>query len=621
MTLGALANNIEARASDGQFDTTPAQDTLDVQDTTDPAGDWQAWSPSDGATRPTGMVVPIGVWYDDFTDYTSAQYWYNENAGPWNGPFAMTDDGWAEGSNYHDFSFTLTLAADGFVEYYVEMVDGNGNTLTLPAGGAGAPRTLNFLTGAAIEDPYPIFGYTMYYTGTFAGGMDYNAATEAYGTLDPNSPGTVEWRNTTGAQMVEAFVSDANAQFSVDIYNYTDGTMVWINASSGTINAGFNIGNNVTLIDILAEPGGAREDVIIGVPYNLTWIAVPVGPVMAGVPFAADYQIVDRIGDVAMGYFTPAPGPVDGPTDFISGDPLFVNDVAHPYTWNGLVDGGQRLASVALVTGGWQWVNISEGGWEIGPQNPYLTPYGAFNVPGTAVPGYLDDWENVTLWVDSGAFRWNLVVGWNQVCVPMNPDNDGADGFFGAFDMLREVFDDTGDPASSAATRTGGNPSTYDTYDYVTANEFDATNIAFGACDYTSGYWIYATVAGVVTVQATNCSAVGDNVAALAAGWNLMGFTHNYSVGGAMPGGWNAQPTAADYTTGVIDGNLLTGGAAGWQIIATWFIQATQRYDSYVENTFFPGMAAHNWVYDTNFAYGYWIWVANGVGVTFDVEF
>jgi hypothetical protein len=292
-------------------------------------------------------------------------------------------------------------------------------------------------------------------------------------------------------------------------------------------------------------------------------------------------------------------------------------------TWNGLAGGlgGTYTASVTFTTGGIQYLNISEGG--AAEANPYLTPWGAFDVdPAGTVPGYLNDWENTTVDVSSGAFIWNLVVGWNLVCVPMNPDNDGVDpgtgAYFGAFDALREIFDDLGDASTTIADRTGGNPSTYTTFDYGTAE-----NVANDfAMDYVHGYWVYATVAGTVSVQAQNVSNLGvDNVVNIGVGWNLLGFTHNMMSGGAMAGGWTAQPTASDFTDGTIDAGLDIAGAQT-QIISTWFIQATQRYNSYVTTDFFPGMVTHDWVYNTNYAYGYWVWSSAAVaGVTFNVAY
>jgi hypothetical protein len=314
--------------------------------------------------------------------------------------------------------------------------------------------------------------------------------------------------------------------------------------------------------------------------------------------------------------------------NFWTFDPLFVNDIAHPLTFDGdggAVTDGTYAATARFFTGGVQFLNISEGGQA--ENNFFPTPWGAFTqrINGVVSNGYLNDWANTTVTVISGAFMWNLVVGWNQVCVPMNPNDDGADpdgagpllAYFGAFDALREVFADTADANTAIASRTGGNPSNYATFDYG-GIENAGTDFAL---DYVHGYWIYATVAGVVTISAINVSAPGvDNVVTLSVGWNLLGFTHNYLSGGAMAGGWTNQPDANEFVTGIVDADLAIAGS-NTKIVATWWLQATQWYNSYVYTDTFPGMATHNWVYDTTYAYGYFIWSDEADVITFPLAF
>ncbi len=594
---------VEARASDGGWDATPAGLVFGIADTTAPEHGYDAASPVDGATRDTGSTVDILVDYHDFTDYTVAEYQINENLAGYGAWTPMTVDGTWTGSFGADFSFQVTLAADGFVDYQYRLTDGGGNAVV------GAEQTLNFQTAAAVADPYPVFGYTTYYNGA-AGVMEYNVAEDAYGRLDPASSVDVTWWNTdTLAFETITTASNAASQYSVDIYNYTDGATIWINVTSGTYG---NIGYNTSVINV--ANGQSEQDAMSGVPYEVLYNLPPAG-VTAGAAFPLTYDILDINGAIAQGYFTYA---ADGPFDFYSGDLLFVNDVAHPLTFDGLggaVTDGTYTATVTLVTGGLQWINISEGGSVAADGPEFLTPWGAWTyLDGSA--GYLNDWDNVTILVASDFFQWNIVAGWNLISVPMNPDDDGLDLTFGAFDIAREIEADIPGATAQIADRTGGNPSAYTTFDYGTAegaaNDF--------ATDYTSGYWVNSLVAGIVIVQAQNCTGVGDNIGAIAVGeWNLIGFTHNYTVAGV----YNAALTADSFATGVVDTGAApwsaTGGATNF--VATWFDQGTQRYDSYVVTSTFPGMIAHDWVVNTAFAWGYWVWSDTGGAITFDVDY
>ena len=81
---------------------------------------------------------------------------------------------------------------------------------------------------------------------------------------------------------------------------------------------------------------------------------------------------------------------------------------------------------------------------------------------------------------------------------------------------------------------------------------------------------------------------------------------------------------SAAFETGIIEDGAIGAwsfdGAATEFVVSQW-IQATQKYDSYVVTTSFPGMAVHNLVVDTDFAWGYWIWTDAPGAITFDVDF
>jgi hypothetical protein len=170
------------------------------------------------------------------------------------------------------------------------------------------------------------------------------------------------------------------------------------------------------------------------------------------------------------------------------------------------------------------------------------------------------------------------------------------------------------DATLSAAQRNlGTNPSTYVNFDYGMA---EAGAFAMGSV---YGYWIYTTTVLPydVNVLALNYSA-GSNVVNVVAGWNLLGWTHNFPNGAAWT--WTTQPTASDFTDGTVAAGL-TVGAGNAKIVATWWNADAQWYNSYVASTTFPGMVAHDWTYDTNYAYGYWVWSTAAVVVTFNVAY
>jgi hypothetical protein len=418
-------------------------------------------------------------------------------------------------------------------------------------------------------------------------------------------------------------VSDANAQFSVDILNYTDFDFVYVNV---TVNPVFgNLGYNWTQIDVVGFPGGRWQDGICGVPYDVNITAPPFPPistVTGGVAFPITYEILDRNYLLAPGYYT---YPV------ISPDRGFVNISAGPiaggpgiYTapadqiFDGLVTGGIFTGFMTIFgPGGFWWINASEGG-QIWPDTFYLTDWDNwFLDPFATIPGWLKDWDNITVDVQVNYFSWRLSAGWNMVSCPQNATHRvGANPFFDSQDALNwtnmELFILAGvyDPNLAMAMRTGGNPSTYDVYDV------DTGEAGFNfAIDSISGYWVYTSLPGpyVIDFNSLNETTTGifppTQDAPLAAGWNLMGFQHNYTL---IP--W-APLTASDFTDGTLDlsGFLWhadLGGARTKLVITLWTYG--KWYDSYVVDTGFPGMPTHDWVWDTTYSLnpgnGLWIW-------------
>jgi hypothetical protein len=603
--------NYDVRGTDAAGGPGPVTaDSFTIVDTTNPDGSFLS---APGATAYIGSPINFIGSYEDFTaiDFTVANSYfeYEINAGAPT-QVAWTNDSFAFGSYTNIISYLF--ATGGYVDtdvvtYRGVVEDSAGNAVTF---GAGLVTLLD--APAGVQDPYPVYGYVYLYDGIQA--LGYTPMISTGGAAV-----TVWWVSTVTALPTSlATVTNAAGQFSVDILNYTDGGVVEITAAFEAPYG--NNGYNSTLIDIVGVPGGVMENVVCGVPYEVVYNPLLPAIAIAAAPVGVTYEIRDRDGALAQGYFTHA----DGDMDFFSGDLLFVNDVAHPLTFDGTATAtpGTYTATVTFGTGGLQYLNISEGG--AAELNNFPTPWGAFtqSIAFATVDGWLDDYQNETIFIQAGAFIWNLDIGWNQICVPMDPTNDGVDpgtgAYFGAFDALREINAVTGDANCAIADRTGGNPSSYTTFDFGNVenggNDFPM--------DYVHGYWVYSYVDMDVAVSAINVSVIGDNVATLAVGWNLMGFTHDQLSGGAMAGGWTAQPTADDFATGVIDANLDVPGA-DTQIIATWWDQTTQWYNSYVYTDTFPGMVGEtqNWVYDTNYAYGYFLWSEGADVITFNVAY
>jgi len=598
---GAISYDV--RGDDGQGGPlTPATDSFTITDTTNPTA---SFTSAPGATAYIGGPIPFIASYEDFTalDFTVANSYfeYTVNNGSAN-QVAWTNNSFAWNS-YSNF-ISYNLATGGFVatdniDYQGVVTDSSGNSVTF---GAGTVIMTDAPPG--VQDPYPVYGYVYLYDGTSGGG--YAPITSTGGATV-----TVSWINTTTAA-ASSIVTATNAagQYSVDLLNYTDGGVVEVSA---TFEAPYgNNGYNSTTITV--GSGGSMQEVVCGVPYEVViTVPVPAATVTAGVPFSSTYQILDRDGALAQGYFTFA----DGPMEWYSGDALFVPPALTTFDGTTSATPATFTGPLTLFTSGNQWINITEGG--PAELNNFPTPWGGFTVSigFTTVNGYLDDYDNITVNVIGGGFTWELLQGWNLVSAPQDAGAlYGTDGVFDADDAMNHCFDYTQDPNMAMAMRTG--PSTY------TVNDEGIGEAGAFDLDSTAGYWVFlsqAPVVGVVPFNATNWTSLGTMSVAAGAGWNLLGFTHNYT-GGA---GWTVTPTASMFTDGTVDADLTVGGAAGAKIIVTDWNQGSQWYHSYVASTTFPGMPAHDWVWDTAYASdpgnAYFLWVEAGVTVDFNVNF
>jgi hypothetical protein len=585
----------EIRGSDNGdgWNATWASGSFTITDTTNSIQAYTAPTPAGGSNAYIGSTVYVRISYEDFTNYTAAtaQMFYRLNLGAYT-PLALNMVSFAWGSYLVGLqaSFLVGGVAGDTYTFYTSVDDiGGGAPVVL------ATRTINVVANAGnVVDPYPVYGVVTLYNGN-AGVYTpilQPGVTVSVTWWNTSLPGPSHWSTITTTSLA------VTAQYSVDIGNYTNGDPIFCNATA--LAPYGNLGSNATTVDI--SLGGRQQNIICGVPYNVLITApAPLANVVVSAAFPVTYRIVDRFGVLAQGYYSFTDG-LFNMRDM--GVALFTPPAN--FQFNGIATGGQRTDNFIYLTPGLQTFNVSEGG--LADANPYLTPWGANVV-------YLKDWALLQVNVLGGGFNWHLHNGWNLVSVPADPIGKGTNALFGSFDALALCFAVSNDATLKAAQRNlGTNPSTYVNFDYGMA---EAGEFAMGS---TLGYWIFTTtvLSYDVNVLALNYTA-GSNVVNLALGWNLLGFTHNMGVTGGTGWGWVAQPTAASFTNGGISAGLAVPALA--KIVATWWNAVPQWYNSYVVTPTFPGMATHNWVYDTAYAYGYWVWVSAPVAVTFNVNY
>ncbi len=238
---------------------------------------------------------------------------------------------------------------------------------------------------AVVPDPYPVVGVVQLYDG-WSGGF-YNPMTSSGGaTVD------VTWFDRgLGAWNTIFTVTNAIGQYSVDITNYWDGDVVFVNA---TFDATYgNNGYNYTYVNV--GMGMSMQNVVCGVPYQLMIINPMDGSFQtAGVPFPAEYVFLDIDGMIAQGYFEWG----DGLMDWYSSDPLFVSPVPGlPFDGTNSMFPGMGGATLTLWNFGFQTIEIYEG---FPPGNNYLTPWGEFYTdPAGTIPGWMSDWSMIMVMV------------------------------------------------------------------------------------------------------------------------------------------------------------------------------------------------------------------------------
>jgi hypothetical protein len=593
------AHTVEVRGYDGQDYSPIANGAINIVDTTDPV---LTTNIVPGATIYATQPATFQVGYGDFCDFDTAvgvsYFRYRIDGGAWTDvPWTPSDFAW--GSYLWNLNYQFpggTFAVGNVVDYQGVATD----TAATPNTAAWAGGSFTVLAAPpGVQDPFVVYGRLWLYDG--------DGPTQTYTPVLSTSGlqiVTATWISSfDGSTLTRTDTTNNLGQYSIDLLNYTDGADVMLTA---TFETGAQGANYTTIV---AAAGSVYQNVVCGVPYEVIITApLPASNQQSGVAFGATYVIQDYFGALATGYFTHA----DGPMVWTSSDVAFVPPA--PYVFDGVADGGTHNDLLTLFSGGPQWINISETTCDFFP-----TPWGAIQMPTGFVGGVLqfadgwyDDYDNITVNVLAGGFDWNVVVGWNIVSVPQNPVEQGTSGTFDAYDALEfyASWQLAGFTQLSLADRTG--PSAYNMFDY------GQPEAAAFAMDGVHGYWIYCDVAGIVHFNSTNYSA-GANVVNAAAGWNLLGFTHNYVV-------WATVPTASMFTDGTVDAALDIAGALT-NIIATEWLEAPadQWYHSYVVTDTFPGMLTHNWAWDFGYSSqpgnGFFLWVDAAAVVTFDVAF
>jgi hypothetical protein len=590
-------HNVDVRAYDGQDYSVVVEADFTITDTTAPIA---AWGTVPGATAFWTNDLTFTATYEDFSNYQAAgSYltWALNGVPQANIPFVGTFTGF--GSYLYTATATIPAGsgAAGDVITYGGQVTAASATPQPTVLGAGGPITL--ADPPVLTDPFPVFGAVVLYNG--------NAGVYTPIPAPAGVAVSVSYYDFgLGAIRTIATTTDASGFYTVDIMNAVVADPYGIEVAAGPFTGYGNMGYNWVAVVPGYAVGGVQVDVTCGIPYNVE-ITSPdplVFSATAGIAFNAVYTFYDVNGVLAQGFYTF----VDGSMLWHSNDPLFAPPAG--VVFNGIASAtpGTYTQSLTLYTAPTAWINITEGGaLEL---NPYLTPWGAIStqIGGVATPLFLKDWDNITLNILAGGFDWLLVSnGWNIVSAPQDAVMKGLDGTFDAADALAECFAQTADAALVMATRDGAG-----TY---TVNDLSATEATAFDIDSVHGYWIYSEVAAneVVRHMALNYSVAGSNVVTTSAGWNLLGFTHNYTL-------WTTIPTASDFC----DGTIGTGLGAATKIVATRWDYAAQWYYSYVRTPTFV-MPSRDWAWDFSYSSvpgnGFYLWTEAPITITFNVNY
>ncbi len=598
-------HNVDVRAYDGTDYSAVVEADFTITDTTAPIA---TWGVVPGATAFWTNDLTFYAAYADFTAMNFAllnsyfSYSINAIAQP---NIAWTNVSFAWGSYTNVLSATIPAGtgAAGDVITYNGQVRSTSATPQTTVLGAGGPITLQ--DPPVLTDPFPVFGAVVLYDGTQAGGYSPNAAPAGV-------PVTVGYYDFgLGAWNTIATVTDASGFYTVDIMNVVVGDPTGIEVAAGPFTGPGNMGYAWVPIVAAYAAGGVQVDVTCGVPAEVIITApVDLSNVIAGTPFAATYRIVDIDGVLATGYYT-----FEGQMLWTSSDASFVAPAGRTFDGVATATPGTATDMLTLWTPPQQTIRIGENGLASNDMPSSLGNYGPVNIGGVSTPVFTDDWDQITLNIMGDSFDWDVVVGWNIVSVPMDPVFKGLNGVFDGADALAACNAVLADPALALASRS-------DLGVYTVIDLSTAEGAAF-ALDGVHGYWVYGEAAGwdvagptdLVNFLALNYAAVGFNTVNAVAGWNLLGFTHNFGTGT-----WNvAGNLDADYLTTALPGVAMTT-----KIVATQWDNAAQYYYSYVVTPTFV-MPSRNWNWDFSYsampANGFYLWLDAPAAITFPMDY
>jgi len=227
-----------------------------------------------------------------------------------------------------------------------------------------------------------------------------------------------------------------------------------------------------------------------------------------------------------------------------------------------------------------------------------------------------------TVWVVDGTgpvvapgFDWLITHGYNLVSCPMDPVDKGGNGVFDSFDALNICHAVTNDDNMSIQ-RVANLSEPIEVFWWG-----DDESTAF-PMDGVHGYRINLSALGtfLIHVEAVNYTDANASTVYVDAGWTLLGFTHNYTP-------WSRTPRASNFTDGSVDPDLWhvdLGGTLSKIVVTEWNL-TTQKYNSYVVDTGFPGMPHKNWYWDFGYSAqpgnAFWLWIPQPIEITFDTDY
>ncbi|MBA3046689.1 MAG: Ig-like domain-containing protein [Candidatus Thermoplasmatota archaeon] len=598
-TLGN--RNIEARASDGNWDATPALLVYNIADTTAPAVTYTAPTPASGATVATGSTQTIRVDSHDFQDTLTGltHNLYTRNSTGIVVSTVMVNDGWAMGSNHRFWTSSITEVVAESVTYWVNVTDPSGN---LYDGFAAGQRTLAFASG---EQPFIVHGFAMLYNGSIAAG--YQPVNRTGATV------TVQTTNITGVLFTWTGLTDGNGAYLVTLQpaNYTLGGPIWVNFTEPDLVSGL-LWQNYSMI-LSTNSGDGWCNGTYGIPYNIDiewipwWNGILPAPItntyLPGQLFIISVNITDIYGCNAPGHYswvtlqtnetsslqtlwgTGSPGPYGIEFDGIGGVTTdgWYNSTCALY----LLGVWAIYGNVTATLGGLASTNLA---W--------------------AFPTYPvnNTWNYTHVLIKTGGFFWQPIAGWNLISVPKNVSAayKDAGGFLNASTAAQLVLD-TGIVATLtlAQANLGSNPISYNTYSVPGGG----TNFLLGI-DY--AYWLFVGTGipdgvfvpcepgamgageldlnwGEITAAGINQVTLGGNawtMVSTSAGW-VNNSIYNNSVGlhtdvRDNTGTWSLGTT--DFYTG---GGYIPGNKA-------FYAQAGTLDGAYLNNPDNPGMWISN---------------------------